>query len=108
MEIETFKTQIKELEDKLTAANEKLASASGEDEQNAAISEISEINVQISSLKDKYIDESSAAYNELTNKYEKAERERLQALKIASDNANKKPPEEKDPRKIIRSGFIGG
>ena len=58
-------------------------------------------------LKDNFINEQNKAYDELTKKYDKTEQERLQALKIASDNANKKPPEESDPRKIVRAGFGG-
>ena len=107
MEFEAFNTQVKDLDEKIKLANDKLANAESEQDQQDAISEIENLNNQKATLKDNFIEDTNKAYIELSKKYEKTEQERLQALKIASDNANKKPPEEKDPRKIIRAGFGG-
>lgn len=107
MTFDEYRTKINDLDEKIKVANDKLASAESEESTNAAVAEISDLNNQITQLKDTFIDEQNKAYNELSKKYDKTEQERLQALKIASDNANKRPPEEKDPRKIIQT-LIGG
>ena len=107
MDFNDYKAQLSAIDEKLKLANDKLAVAESDDDKSAALSEITDLNNQMTSLKDSFIAEQNTAYDELTKKYEKAETERLQALKIASDNANKKPPEEKDPRKIVIAGFGG-
>ena len=107
MKFDEYKAQVNELDEKLKQANDKLAVAESDDDKSAAVKEISDIQSQMATLKDTFINEQNTAYIELSKKYDKTEQERLQALKIASDNANKKPPEEKDPRKIIRAGFGG-
>ena len=107
MTFDEYRTKINDLDEQIKVANDKLASAESEESTNAAVAEISDLNNQITQLKDTFIDEQNKAYNELSKKYDKTEQERLQALKIASDNANKRPPEEKDPRKIIQT-LIGG
>lgn len=107
MTFDEYRTKINDLDKQIKVANDKLASAESEESTNAAVAEISDLNNQITQLKDTFIDEQNKAYNELSKKYDKTEQERLQALKIASDNANKRPPEEKDPRKIIQT-LIGG
>lgn len=107
MKFDEYKAQINELGEKLKLANDKLATAESDEDKTSAANEISELNSQMSALKDKFIDEQNAAYIDLNKKYDKTEQERLQALKIASDNANKKAPEETDPRKIIKAGFGG-
>ena len=107
MNFDEYSTQYKVLDEQIKAANDELASADGEEATNAAVAKISDLNNQMATLKDTFIEEQNKAYNELSKKYEKTEQERLQALKIASDNANKRPPEERDPNKIIQS-LIGG
>ena len=107
MNFDEFKAQKSALDEQIKTANDELASAEGEEATNAAVAKISDLNNQMAALKDNFINEQNKAYDELTKKYDKTEQERLQALKIASDNANKKPPEESDPRKIVRAGFGG-
>lgn len=107
MNFDEFKAQKSALDEQIKTANDELASAEGEEATNAAVAKISDLNNQMATLKDNFITEQNKAYDELTKKYDKTEQERLQALKIASDNANKKPPEELDPRKIVRAGFGG-
>ena len=107
MNFDEFKAQKSALDEQIKTANDELASAESEESTNAAVAKISELNNQMATLKDNFINEQNKAYDELTKKYDKTEQERLQALKIASDNANKKPPEESDPRKIVRAGFGG-
>ena len=107
MNFETYKKSLQELNEQLKQANDALAAATTEDATSEAVKNVSEINDKIAKLKDDFISEQNKAYEDMTSKYNKAEQERLQALKIASDNANKKQPEEKDPRKIFSDG-IGG
>ena len=107
MKFEEYSKSLKELMDQLKQANEKLAAAQDEDATNEAIKEVSEINDKITKLKEDFISAQNQAYAEMESRYNKSEQERLQALKIASDNANNKQPEEKDPREIFKKG-IGG
>ena len=107
MTFDEYKVKINDLDEQIKTANDELAAADNEETTNAAVSKISDLNAQMAQLKDNFIAEQNKAYIELSQKYDKTEQERLQALKIASDNANKRPPEEKDPRKIIQT-LIGG
>ena len=106
MKFDDYKKSLSELDEQLKVANDELASAS-EETMQACIDKVSEINGKIAGLKDTFIQEQNAAYIDMETKYNKAEQERLQALKIASDNANKQPPKEKDPRKIVMQGLGG-
>ena len=107
MKFEDYTKSLNELMEQLKQANDKLAAAQDEDATNEAIKEVSEINEKIAKLKDDFISDQNQAYADMEARYNKSEQERLQALKIASDNANKKQPEEKDPRVIFSKG-IGG
>ena len=107
MNFDEFKAQKSALDEQIKTANDELASAESDESKTTAAAKITDLNNQMATLKDNFINEQNKAYDELTKKYDKTEQERLQALKIASDNANKKPPEESDPRKIVRAGFGG-
>ena len=107
MKFDEFKKTLSELDDILKQANDALATAQDDDAREIALKDIGNLTNQINDLKDKFINEQNAAYGEMESKYNKAEQERLQALKIASDNANKQPPQEKDPRKIFSDGLGG-
>lgn len=106
MKFDDYKKSLSELNEQLKVANDELASAS-EETMQASIDKVSEINGKIAELKDTFIQEQNTAFIDMESKYNKAEQERLQALKIASDNANKQPPKEKDPRKIVMQGLGG-
>lgn len=106
MNFEEYQTGLNDLQARLATANDALANATEENMQEC-INAVSSINDEISSYKDNFIVEQNNANVALQAQYNKAEQERLQALRIASENANKKPPEEKDPRKILVKGFGG-
>ena len=107
MKFDEYTNKLKELNDKIAAANEKLAKAESEDDTNAAVAELSDLNGQVATLKDTFIQEQHDNYIELNNKYNKSEQERVQALQIASAKANEQPKIERDPRKIFKSGMGG-
>ena len=106
MKFDDYKKSLSELNEQLKVANDELASTS-EETMQTCVDKVSEINGKIANLKDTFIQEQNTAYIDMESKYNKAEQERLQALKIASDNANKQPPKEKDPRKIVMQGLGG-
>lgn len=107
MKFDDFKKSLSELDEKLKQANDALATADNDESREKALKDVAEATKQINDLKDTFITEQNNAYGEMESKYNKAEQERLQALKIASDNANKQPPKEKDPRKIFSVGLGG-
>ncbi len=102
-----YSKSLLELQEQLKAANDELAAAEADDAKAAAVKKASDLNTKIDALKDAFIAEQNAAYEKVQADYTKAESERIQALKLASDNANKQPPKEKDPRKIFMDG-VGG
>lgn len=102
-----YSKSLSELQEQLKVANDELAKAETDDAKAAAVQKASDLNTKIDALKDAFIAEQNAAYEKVQADYTKAESERIQALKLASDNANKQPPKEKDPRKIFMDG-VGG
>lgn len=107
MNFDEYSKSLQELTEQLNMANDELAKAENEDDTQSCVNKVSEINSKIGTLKDTFITEQNAAYIKAQSDFAKADAERVQALKLASDNANKREPVEKDPREIFKKG-VGG